>query len=225
MTLLEAARQRHSVRRYDARPIEQEKILQLLELVEQCNREGDLHIQLVTDDKKAFGSWFVNYGKFSGVRNYFALVGKQGDNLDERLGYYGERLVLEAQRMGLNTCWAALTYRRNGKRVSVGPGEKYRAAIALGYGQTQGMPHKVKSAGQVSNISQLTPDWFRRGVECALTAPTAVNQQKFYFHYNDDHTVTATAQRGFYEKIDLGIVKYHFEIGVGIHDMSQTAIV
>lgn len=219
MTLLEAARQRHSVRRYDPRPIEQEKTDRLRAIVDQCNREGLLNIQLVTDDKKAFGSWLVHYGQFSGVNHYFALVGEAADDLDERLGYYGERLVLEAQRMGLNTCWAALTYRRNSKRVSVGANEKYRAAIALGYGLTQGAAHKVKSPAQVSNVSEKTPDWFRRGVECALMAPTAINQQKFYFQYNDDKTVSATTRRGFFERMDLGIAKYHFEVGIGIHDM------
>ncbi len=219
MTLLEATDVRHSVRRYDERPIEQEKIERLQDIIEACNREGDLHIQLVTNDEKAFGSWLVHYGAFSGVRNYFAMVGKKADDLDERLGYYGERLVLEAQRLGLNTCWAALTYRRNSKRVNVRLNEKYRAAISLGYGLTQGSSHKIKRPEQVSNVSEQTPDWFRQGVECALKAPTAINQQKFHFQYNEDQTVTATTSLGFFSKMDLGIAKYHFELGVGIHDL------
>lgn len=225
MTLLEAAQLRHSVRRYTEQPIEPEKVERLQALIEECNREGHLHIQLVVDDKKAFSGWYVHYGTFSGVRNYFALVGQKADDLDERIGYYGERLVLEAQRMGLNTCWAALTYRRNSRRVNVRLNEKYRAAISLGYGQTQGSAHRVKSPEQVSNVSEHTPDWFRRGVECALMAPTAINQQKFHFQYNDDQTVTATTARGFYPRIDLGIAKYHFEIGVGIHDIAMSPLI
>ena len=224
MTLLEAAQVRHSVRRYTDRPIERKMVEQLQAIVDECNREGGLNIQLVVDDKKAFGSWLVHYGAFSGVRNYFALVGRVSDDLDERLGYYGERLVLEAQRMGLNTCWAALTYRKNCKRVNVLLNEKYRAAIALGYGATQGSSHKIKTVEQVSNASDQTPAWFRRGVECALLAPTAINQQKFRFHYNDDQTVTATTGLGFFARMDLGIAKYHFELGIGIHDFAATPL-
>lgn len=36
----------------------------------------------------------------------------KADNLDERIGYYGEQLVLLAQALGLNTCWAGLSYRK-----------------------------------------------------------------------------------------------------------------
>ena len=36
---------------------------------------------------------------------------------------------------------------------------------------------------QVSNACDLTPAWFQKGVEAALLAPTAINQQKFSFEY------------------------------------------
>ena len=58
------------------------------------------------------------------------------------------------------------------------------------------------------------PEWFRRGVQAALLAPTAMNQQKFTFTLQGD-TVSAKAGTGFYSKVDLGIAKYHFEIGAG----------
>ena len=58
------------------------------------------------------------------------------------------------------------------------------------------------------------PDWFGRGVEAALLAPTAMNQQKFLFTL-DGSKVSSKAGMGFYTKLDLGIVKYHFEIGAG----------
>ena len=47
-----------------------------------------------------------------------------------------------------------------------------------------------------------------------MLAPTAVNQQKFLFTLNGDE-VTAKATGGVYSRIDLGIVKYHFEVGSG----------
>ena len=58
------------------------------------------------------------------------------------------------------------------------------------------------------------PEWFRNGMEAAMLAPTAVNQQKFLFTLDDD-IVTAERTGGMYSLVDLGIVKYHFEIGSG----------
>lgn len=214
MEIMEAIKARHSVRQYEDRPIDSKALRQLQEEAEICNREGGLHIQLVTDEPKAFSGFMAHYGSFSGVTNYIALVGPKGAELEEKCGYYGQRLVLKAQQLGLNTCWVAMTYSKIPGAFQVGRGEKLTVVIALGYGKTQGVPHKSKAAEQVSNINDNTPDWFRAGVEAALLAPTAMNQQKFTLTY-DAGQVTAKAGMGFYAKVDLGIVKYHFEIGSG----------
>ena len=57
-------------------------------------------------------------------------------------------------------------------------------------------------------------DWFEKGMEAVSLAPTAVNQQKFYFELKNG-IVTAKNLGGFYSRIDLGIVKYHFEVVTG----------
>ena len=156
----------------------------------------------------------AHYGKFSGVTNYIALVGKKSNMLDELCGYYGERLVLKAQQLGLNTCWVAMTYKKIPGTFEVNKGEKLTVVISLGYGKAQGVEHKSKPMNAVSNINPNSPEWFKKGVEAALLAPTAMNQQKFMLVY-EDGKITATASKGFYSKIDLGIVKYHFEVGAG----------
>lgn len=214
MEPMECMRQRHSVRSYDDRPISADVLRQLREEIAACNREGGLHIQLVTDEPKAFDSFMAHYGKFSGVRNYLALVGKKGADLDEKCGYYGERLALKAQQLGLNTCWVALTYKKIPGAFEVRPGEKLTVVLALGYGKTQGVEHKSKPAAAVSNLTDASPAWFRAGVEAALLAPTAMNQQKFTLTQTGS-SVAAKAGLGFYAKVDLGIVKYHFELGAG----------
>lgn len=214
MEPMECMRQRHSVRSYDDRPISADVLRQLREEIAACNREGGLHIQLVTDEPKAFDSFMAHYGKFSGVRNYLALVGKKGADLDEKCGYYGERLALKAQQLGLNTCWVALTYKKIPGAFEVRPGEKLTVVLALGYGKTQGFEHKSKPAAAVSNLTDASPAWFRAGVEAALLAPTAMNQQKFTLTQTGS-SVAAKAGLGFYAKVDLGIVKYHFELGAG----------
>ena len=163
----------------------------------------------------------LSYGSFSGVKNYLVMVGKKGDNLDERVGYYGEQLVLLAQTLGLNTCWVGLSYRKVEDAYNVGKDEKLVCVIAIGYGETQGVAHKVKNVEQVSNASDLTPAWFKKGIEAALLAPTAVNQQKFSFEYigMKDNKHIVKAKKGFsifgYTSIDLGIARCHFDIVVG----------
>ena len=214
MTEMDAIRERHSVRRYLDQPLRREDAAALEDAVRACNQKSGLHIQLVTNEPKAFNGFMAHYGKFSGVSNYFALVGKAGAELQEKCGYWGERLVLKAQQMGLNTCWVAMTFSKVKSAYTVENGEKLAAVIALGHGSTQGTAHKSKGVDEVVKADGPLPDWFRAGVESALLAPTAMNQQKFLFTLADGK-VAARATGGFYSKIDLGIVKYHFETGAG----------
>ena len=214
MTLMEAMQARHSVRQYREEALRKEDAALLREEIEACNAESGLHIQLVCGEPKAFSGLLARYGKFSGVTNYIALVGKKGPDLSETCGYFGERIVLRAQQIGLNTCWVAMTYSKVPSAFSVGEGEKLCAVIAVGYGKTQGSGHRVKSVREVVKTEPPYPDWFTAGVNAALLAPTAMNQQKFRFALHGNR-VSATAGSGFYTKLDLGIVKYHFEIGAG----------
>lgn len=94
MNLLEAINARHSVRAYRETPLGEEVVAVLREKIDACNRTGSLHIQLVTDEPKAFMGTLARYGRFSGVRNYLVMAGRKADDLDERVGYYGEQLVL-----------------------------------------------------------------------------------------------------------------------------------
>ena len=220
MELLDAIRKRHSVRQYKETPIEQEIIDELEREIKLINKEGDLNFQLVLNEPEAFSGRMAHYGSFSGVRNYFALVGKKCPELYEKCGYYGERLVLKAQMLGLHTCWVALTYKRLPNAFKVEKGEKFTVVIAVGHGKNRGVVRSTKTAQQVSNLSESTPDWFARGVDAALLAPTAMNQQRFYLTYNPDGTVSARAGMGFYAKMDLGIVKYNFLVGAGKENFS-----
>lgn len=135
-------------------------------------------------------------------------------NRDEEIGYYGEHLVLYAQTLGVNSCWVALTYKKGKAAYDKADGEKLYMVIALGYGENQGAPHKSKSIQDISDYKEGDPAWYRNGLEAALLAPTAINQQKFHFRRFND-AVQVKAGLGFYTKTDLGIVKYHFELGSG----------
>lgn len=216
MELLEAINNRHSVRQYIHKPLPQDIIFALQEKIDECNQKGKLHIQLVINEKKAFDSLMAHYGKFNGVENYIALIGKKSQDLEEKCGYYGEQLVLLAQQLGLNTCWVAMTYKKIKTVFTIKNNEKLCIVIALGYGQNQGKAHRSKAIEDVIQTDKPVPDWFIDGVKAALLAPTAMNQQKFIFNFKNNQ-VSVKSGLGFYTKIDLGIVKYHYEIGANYH--------
>lgn len=232
MTLQEAIEARHSVRAYKAQPLAEDEARRLEEEIAEVNQTGNLHIQLIRNEPKAFQGTLAKYGRFRNVTSYLVMAGKRADNLDERIGYYGEHLVLLAQTLGLNTCWVGLSYKKIPDTYVLEEGEVIKAYIAIGYGETQGTGHKIKTVEQVSrsavrtlgsteNASEMIPSWFRKGVEAALLAPTAVNQQKFSFEYlgMNDGRHQVRAKKGFsvigYTQMDLGIAKYHFEVGAG----------
>lgn len=169
MDLHDAIKSRHSVRRYQDIALQADVLTPLQAEIDACNQESGLHIQLVNHEPRAFRSFMAHYGKFSGVTDYLALVGKKGPELQEKCGYYGERIVLRAQQIGLNTCWVAMTYKKIPSAVQVDAGEKLCLVIAIGYGETQGVSHTIKSREAViEGIHTSAPDWFYRGIDAAF---------------------------------------------------------
>ena len=210
---MELIRARHSVRQYLNKKIPEDLREKLDACAAELNRESGLHIQIIYDEPTCFSSRMAKYGRFENCANYIAMVGKKAGDLEERCGYYGELLVLKAQELGLNTCWAALTHGKSTAQIA--DGETEVILIALGYGKTQGADRRSKAPADVSNVSDASPAWFKQGVEAALLAPTAVNQQKFRFTLEDGRVLAKAGLIGGCLKIDLGIVKCHFELGAG----------
>lgn len=215
MTLLEAIFARHSVRSFKDKIIEPQVANELNETIAECNRLSKFNIRLMLNEPEAFSTRMAHYGNFHGCRNYIAVIGPKGE--DEKCGYYGEKIVLKAQQLGLNSCWVAMSYGKRKVPCDIPKGNKLYVVIALGYGESNGVQHKSKSMNELCHVKGEMPAWFRNAMTTAMLAPTAVNQQKFLITLEND-TVSAKALRGFYSKIDLGIIKYHFEIGAGKAD-------
>ena len=209
MTLIEAIGQRHSVRRYHPEPLPalaREKIIRATELL---NRLEDIEFTLVENEPEAF-SGLLAYGSFSGVTNYIVITAPKGHDADIKGGCRGELLVLYARTLGLDTCWAGLSYRRSSPLFpKPEKGRRILACIAIGRGIDHGHPHRIKS-----------PGWFDAGVKAALLAPTAVNQQRFRFTYIAPETpggLPAVRARALfslagYRRVDLGIAMLHFKL-------------
>ena len=220
--------ERHSVRSYTEEPLSEGDRAALREEIDRCNAEGGLNISLVCDEPQAFTSFLAHYGKFENVRNYLVLAGPDAADLSERCGYYGERLVLLAQELGLNTCWVALTFKKRYVKKLLRAGDKLALVIAIGYGATQGKPRKSKTVGDVSSVPAgvTPPEWFERGVKATLLAPTAVNQQSFTIklagetNANGKLLVEMVSNGGAYADVDLGIARLHFELGAGLDNFA-----
>lgn len=212
MTEIEAIRARHSVRRYKDAAIEKEKIDLLNACIDECNATGKLHFQLCEDAGNTFNRLLNKAMGLGSAPSVIACIGPDDSDLDARIGYYGQKIVLYAQQLGLNTCWAG-TYNKKGISAKVGEGERLVLVIAIGYGENQGKPRKSRTAAQVSKCEGNRPEWFDFAVEMALLAPTAINQQKFEIMLGKDGVVTFTDKGGVHSKVDLGIVRYNFEVG------------
>lgn len=139
MDIKQAMEARHAVRSFTDKKIDDSIRDELTAHAEQYSKDGGIDLKLVFDEPNAFGGSSPHYGSFKNCKNYIAIFAKPDS--DEKIGYYGEKLVLQAQLLGLNTCWVALTYSKNKVAAQPAQGEKLQIVIALGYGDTQGVPH------------------------------------------------------------------------------------
>lgn len=216
MITVETIRERHSVREYDGKPLARAEFDALGAVVEECARESGLDIQLVGDNPEVFNV-IARFGLIRGCRAHVAFVvddAKAGDvAADEAIGYWGQKIVLAAQDMGLNTCWCALCSRKKSRAV-VAPGKKVRLVIAVGHGKTQGFSRKTKSVEALSSVEcAKAPAWFAAAMEAAQLAPTAMNNQNFKITLlSDGKTVRIDAPKSGLNVIDEGIVRCNFEI-------------
>lgn len=210
MDILEAIYARHSVRRYTDKPIEGATLEQLRSVVDACAQESGLHIQLALDNPEVFDA-VARFGLIHGASTSIAFA-VPGNSHDEDIGYWGQRIVLEAQQLGLNTCWVDMCARRKSK-AALAQGEKVRLVIAVGYGETQGKERKTKPAGELVTCEcDQAPEWFDVAVAAAQLAPTSINRQNFHITLRaDGKTVLIESPSGGLYAIDRGIVKRNFE--------------
>lgn len=215
MNIETAVRQRHTVRKYKNKALPAPLVKKLRAKVSQLNAAHDLNITLVTNNGEAFkglGRLFLH----NNVKNYFVMAGPK--DRKEALGSAAASLMVYCQMLGLNTWYAAATYSaRNARKNSHVPEGCYiGGVIAVGYGHNQGTPHKSKTPDIVSKYEGQAPDWFLKGVEYALMAPTAMNRQSFMITGEGNHVHIDYAP-GSLQEIDLGIVKHFFGLGAGLN--------
>ena len=228
ITEWEAVQKRISCRSYEDRLIDPDILQKLMEFNDQLNEESGLHFQLFSLDKQGSPAVKLAAAMFSGpVYTFAALVGGEDKLSAEKVGYYGQRLVLYATQLGLGTCWVAGTYDKKSITVDVMEGEKLWDVIPMGYA-TERIPFKQKMIRKTirrsdrkpeqfleSDITyEEAPEWIKKGIEAVFLGPSAVNQQPVNIVYKDGKVSARIWKKGNgLEHNDLGIAKKQFEAG------------
>ncbi len=215
MDMQEAIATRHTVRKFDGRPLGEAERASLEERIARLSQEHGTHMVLVHDDGHAFGT-LLRLAWARGVQDYVALMDPEDGSLDEALGWCSSDLMLHAQTLGLNSWWVGGTFNRSGASRAAGmaQGEGLVGIVCVGHGLDQGRSHRSKRPDQVSSYAGEEPEWFKAGVEAALLAPTAINRQAFALE-GSGRTVRASYAPGVLCNVDLGIVRHHFELAAG----------
>lgn len=226
LTILETIQQRHSRRHYREEPLDPAFLADFNTLIHSVNETSGLHIQLMTDHPEAFAGFLNSYGLFSGVRHFLAMVGNPADpHWAEKIGWYGEQLVLEAVSRRLGTCWVGGTYDKSFKACELRPGEQLLCVIALG--PVNAIPstrerliaqmthRRDKTIAEMCSVSGQIPKWFREGMNAVHKAPSAMNHQPVHFSCRNDQVTAVVQMTRLMNEVDLGIAKYHFQLGAG----------
>jgi len=226
MTILQAIDLRRSRRKYLPAPIAAQAKEALQALTAEYSEKSGARIELVFDNPAAFDGLRKTYGMLTGVHSYAGLIVNPGDKQAvERLGYYGELLMLHAVSMDLGACWVGGSFDRKLCPFTLGEGEEIICTITLGpvkeknslresliYGVTH---RKTKTAEQMMSADTPVPDWFMAGMEAVRKAPSAVNRQPVMFHYKNGVVSASVENPGTATLLDFGIAKLHFELGAG----------
>jgi nitroreductase len=224
MTDLQAIDRRTSRRSYAGTSLSQEDCDAMIAWTQWADQASGLSFMLMHDGREAFQGLHRSYGLFDGVRSVLLIKGsRQDSDRKEKAGYYGERIVLEATKRGLGTCWVGGTYRRSSIMPNVADEEELICVITIGnveerrsfretiiHGLTA---RRSKTVQELVESDESLPEWFLRGIHAVQKAPTAVNSQKFIFTYQNGKVSAHVPDRSMFDLVDLGIGKLHFEIG------------
>lgn len=159
------------------------------------------------------------------VRHYIGLIANDDDpHSNEKIGYYGELLVLHATTLGLGTCWVGGTFSKSKVPFELAENERVACLITIGNVEEtssfkekffHNMTHrKVKPKEEMFTSDEQVPNWFLSGMAAVQKAPSAMNKQPVTFSYQDGCVKASVKNETVYFVLfDLGIAKLHFELG------------
>ena len=224
MNIIEAIDLRKSRRTYCSEPISQAEAALLHSRVEEYNLRSGLTIRFMERGGGAFFNGLKSYGMFTGVRSLFVMKGPSEEtDLEEKTGYYGELLVLEATALGLGTCWAGATFEASAIRHSAR--ERLICVITVGITPPsaslkerliyKAIHRKTKPIEAMLETDRDMPEWIKKGMLAVQKAPSTRNTQKVKFLYESGVLRASVPETGKFDLVDLGIAKLHFALAAG----------
>lgn len=221
----EAIRNRISRRTYEKKAFSSDEQMKMQNLIDKSNRASGLHIELLKDGGKAFNSFKKSYGLFSGVHTVILMKGNKNDkHLQEKVGYYGEDIILDLTDMNIGSCWVGGSFDKTAFQMY--EDESMVCVITIGYVPNQTAKEKIIRSVMSKKRKPIEkrivsdtplPEYIKLGLEAVRLAPSAVNSQKPKFRY-DGNILTAEVSNDYaMDLVDLGIAKRHFEIEAGGH--------
>ena len=218
-----AMENRISRRKFEKEPIAAQEKGKIIFLIDELNEASGLAMAFLEDGSNAFQKLRKTYGLFTNVRSVILMKGKKElKNLKEKVGYYGEALVLAITDLGLGTCWVGGAFDRD--ELIVDDSEELVCVVLVGVVAAPSLTEKmmraathrkVKSMEERITSDQPLPQWVQNGMKAVLLAPSAKNTQKAMFKYENNILSAQIADDYSMDLIDLGIAKKHFEIEAG----------
>ncbi|MGL5329591.1 MAG: nitroreductase family protein [Peptostreptococcaceae bacterium] len=222
----ESQKSRKSTRTYIDKVLEEKHEKNLKNLIKEINEEVGFKFQLINNCQNLFKGFKASYGLLQGVNSCIALVSdKSISQYKNKIGYYGEMLVLEAEYIGVSTCWIGGTYdkRECQKYINISDNEEIVCLIVIGYSSSKdGLIQKIvsnankrrKSFGNILLEEDDLPKWVISGINCVMLSPSALNNQPIGYTYKNDVVSAYTTMKNHgFEDTDLGISMLHFEVG------------
>jgi len=219
----EAVIVRHSRRAYLNQPLDSKLLDNLAGWIETINVQQGLSIRAVFDRPDLFGGFLRSYGLLNGVRHFLVMAGPKNDsNLFEKLGFFGEHLVLEMTKANLGTCWVGGSFDQKKIGCLIQPGEQLAAVITFGHTPPHdtpreqlihGITHRKKHALEsILTTDGSEPAWFHEAMDFVLRSPSAVNGMPSRFYVTRGTIQCGLAGTDPLCYVDLGIAKAQFNI-------------
>jgi len=231
---------RRSRRRFDSIQLESNLLARLQTICKEFRPFPPARAELVTQSpdrilKGAIGP----YGKVKGAPALIAFIGDMDDpHIQEKVGYLGEGVILEATAMGLATCWVAGFFRPRLAASIVGAAENERVLAVTPVGHAVkdptweerimtgfGRAHRRKPLAKlVTGLDQTElPHWMKSALEAARIAPSAINRQPWRF-YAEPNSITVSVNNprftfGISKRLDCGIAMLHIEVAARTRGM------
>lgn len=222
LSMKKAVEARKSVREFpEDKPLFDSKIEMIQGWIKRVNEESGLNAEFITDGNIAINPEI--YTRFVGPKSLIVMKGAASDeNLEEKVGYFGEELVLKCVSKGFGTCWVGGSFDKS--VIEVPEGEKLVCVIAVGNTKDEKNPpvetRDRKPVNERINANEEYPKWVYYGAEAVQAAPSTMNSQRPMINYNNGKTTMSVElpendEMNALYLVDLGIAKKHFEIGAG----------